>query len=132
MKAQSRFSACTPAKTRRLIVSIANTEIQLLELLRDNVKCGKITRKRIESGLHTPSLGVSVSSRQALELLRQIAPFLKSFKRKRADLAMELYISLTPRNGKCTRSQLARRKQFEQAFLAELPATRIGAKTAAQ
>jgi hypothetical protein len=117
-------------ENRRLVVSVANTEIRLLEFVRDNVKGGQITKKRTESDRHTPSFCYSVSSRQALELLRQIAPFLKSYKRKRAELAMELYISLTPRNGKYTSIQLARRKQFEQAFLAAQPVTRIGGKPA--
>jgi hypothetical protein len=57
-------------ENRRLVVSIANTEIQLLEFVRDNVKGGKITKKRTESDRHTPSFCYSVTSRQALELLR--------------------------------------------------------------
>ena len=107
---------------RRLVVSIANTEIQLLRFVLDEVGAGKITRKRTESDRHTPSFCYCVSSRQALELLRQVVSWLRSYKRLRAELAIEKYAALTPRNGKYSPQMLASRISLENEFLAILPA----------
>jgi hypothetical protein len=104
-------------ENRRLVVSIANTELQLLKFVIDHVGAGKITRKRTTCDRHTPSYCYTITSRQALTLLRQISPFLRSHKRRRADLALEHYESLTPRNGKYSEDQLARRREFEQRLL---------------
>jgi hypothetical protein len=104
-------------ENRRLVVSIANTEVQLLQFVLDEVRAGKITRKRTTSERHTPSFCYSISSRQALSLLRQIMPFLRSYKRQRADLALKHYEFLTPRNGKYTVNLIAARNLFEQELL---------------
>jgi hypothetical protein len=105
-------------ENRRLVVSIANTEIELLRFVHEEVGAGKVTRKRTTSVRHTPSFCYAVTSRQALELLRQVAPYLRSYKRQRAELALARYEAMTPRNGKYTAAQLVARKAFEEAFLA--------------
>ena len=51
-------------------------------------------------------------------MLEQTLPFLKSYKRDRAALILEDYLTVTPRNGKYTAEILARKKAFEQAVLA--------------
>jgi hypothetical protein len=102
---------------RRIVVSIANTEYQILRFVIDQVGAGKITRKKTTSDRHTPSYCYAVTSRQALALLRQIAPHLQSYKRQRAELALRSYELLTPRNGKYTRDQLADRLNFETELL---------------
>src|SRR5262245_33830971 len=112
-------------ENRRLVVSIANTEIQLLEFAIDQVGAGKITRKKSISARHTPSCCYAISSRQALALLRQIGPFLRSYKRHRADRALRLYESPTPRNGRYTEVGLAAREKFERTFLAYVPDARV-------
>jgi len=104
-------------ENRRLVISIANTEFQLLEFVINRVGAGKITRKRTNSDRHTPSYCYSITSRQALALLRQISPFLQSYKRRRADLALERYELLTPRNGKYSVDRISNRRRFEQDFL---------------
>lgn len=106
---------------RRLVVSIANTERQLLEVVADALGAGKITRKKASSDRHTPSYCFAISSRQALALLREIQPHLRSYKRLRAEMALSYYESLTPRNGKYTTELLARRREFEARFLGILP-----------
>ena len=111
-------------ENRRLVVSIANTELQLLNFVIDQVGAGKITRKRSDSDRHTPSFCYAIASRQALNLLRQTSPYLHSYKKRRAELALEHYVSLTPRNGKYTEDLRARRKEFEQQFLSMTPGTR--------
>ncbi|HTU65375.1 MAG TPA: hypothetical protein VMF52_05475 [Steroidobacteraceae bacterium] len=106
---------------RRLVVSIANTELPLLRFVLDEIGAGKITRKRTLSARHTPSFCYAITSRQAMSLLCQIAPWLRTYKRRRADYAIAHYESLTPRNGKYSAQQLADRRDFETRFLAILP-----------
>ena len=119
-------------ENRRLVISIANTEFPLLKFVIDEVGAGKITRKKTTSDRHTPSFCYAVSSRQALALLRQICPYLRSYKKRRAELALRLYESLTPRNGKYTVDLLAERQLFELALLRVVPrndaASRIGSE----
>lgn len=52
-------------ENRRLVVSIANTELQILEFVRDQVQAGKITRKSVISPRHTPSYNFAITSSQA-------------------------------------------------------------------
>jgi len=104
-------------ENRRIVVSIANTEHQILRFVIDQVGAGKITQKKTTSDRHTPSFCYAITSRQALALLRQIAPHLQSYKRQRAELALRCYELLTPRNGKYTRNQLADRLNFERELM---------------
>ncbi len=97
---------------RQLVVSIANTERRLLEWTLDTVGAGKITAKRISSPLHSPSFTYSIANRQALQLLEQIAPYLRSYKATRTQLIPESYINLTPRNGRYTEEIRAERDRF--------------------
>ena len=111
-------------ENRRPVVSVANTELPLLQFLVDHVGVGKITRKRVVSDLHTPSYCYAVSSRQALALLAQVAPYMRSYKRQRAELILAQYQLLTPRNGKYTAALRAARTRFEQALL-DMTATTV-------
>jgi hypothetical protein len=104
-------------ENRRLVISIANTELPMLRFVDAAVGTGKITRKRTSSNHHTPSFCYAVSSRQALALLRQVAPYLRSYKRQRAQLILAQYSVLTPRNGKYSAEMLASRARFEQQLL---------------
>lgn len=61
---------------------------------------------------------IAIWNRQALRLLEQIEPFLRSYKRDRARLVLCDYVPLTPRNGKYTADVLAQRQQFENTLLA--------------
>ncbi len=102
---------------RQLVVSIANTELPLLEFVLEQAGAGKITRKRTVSKAHTPSYCYSISNRQALALLAQITPLLRSHKKQRAELTLLNYEKLTPRNGKYTPDLLAMRNHFENQLL---------------
>jgi len=124
-------------ENRRLVVSISNNDLALLQFVRKVVGAGRITTKRTYSPRHAPSFTYQLSSRQALELLRQTAPLLLSYKAARARLAIAEYVLLTPRNGKYGPGQRARRSEFEARFLAirpqpagfdgrRLPYTRLG------
>lgn len=103
---------------RQLVVSIANTERPLLDFVLGCVGAGKITCKRTAAQHHTPSYCYSISNRQALSLVKQVQPYLRSHKRDRAILILTAYLSLTPRNGKYTPSLEQRRSEFEQGFFA--------------
>jgi hypothetical protein len=105
-------------ENRRIVVSVANTELQLLRFLLGEIGAGPITRKRTTSDRHTPSFCYVVWSRQAMDLLRQVTPFLRSYKRKRAEIALNSYTLLTPRNGKYTAALLEQRCAFEKEFFA--------------
>jgi hypothetical protein len=78
---------------------------------------GKITSKRTRDPRHAASYTYQVSSRQALGLLRQITPYLRSYKARRAQLALERYLAVTPRNGKYSASTAAARASFEAELL---------------
>lgn len=103
---------------RQLVVSIVSTERAILDWVLVQIGVGKLTRKRTVSPRHAPSFTYSVSNRQALALLRQVVPFLRSYKRIRAGMAVDHYVSVTPRNGRYSRAQDAARTQFEADFLA--------------
>jgi hypothetical protein len=101
---------------RQLVVSIANTEIQLLEFVLERVGAGKITRKKVVADHHTPSATYSIANRQALDLLGQTHPFMRSYKRDRTALVLDLYQRAVPRNGKYTHDMDLFRSEFEHRF----------------
>jgi len=67
---------------------------------------------------HTASYAYRVTSRQALALLEQVFPFLRTYKRARAHLALADYLRLTPRIGKYSSAIAKERLEFETTFLA--------------
>lgn len=101
-------------ENRRFVISISNTDAQLLNYVRQAVGAGRITRKRISNSNHTPS---AIDNRHALDLLRQIAPYLRTYKAERAKLVLAHYLRLTPRNGKYSPSQKKERGAFVTKFL---------------
>ncbi len=103
---------------RQLSVSITNTERQLLDWVRQVIGAGRITTKRRYSERHMPSFTYGITNTQALELLRQIAPYLRTHKRLRAELVLDRYKALTPRNGKYSPELLEQREKFIRTVLA--------------
>ena len=79
---------------------------------------GKITNKQATKSHHARHYAYAVYNRQALSLLEQILPYLRSYKRDRAALILKDYLVLTPRNGKYSGETLARKKAFEKTVLA--------------
>lgn len=108
-------------ENRRLVVSISNNELGLLQFVHKAIGAGRITRKRTYSARHAPSFTYQITSRQALELLRQTAALLRSYKAARASLALAEYVRLTPRNGKYNPHLQAERSAFEAKLLAIRP-----------
>lgn len=118
------LSADHRGERRRIVVSISNTDFALLEFVRETVGAGRITGKRTYSERHTPSFAYKVTNRQALDLLSQIAAYLKTYRAQRAQLAIRHYVALTPRNGKYPQEVLQKRGEFEREFLAVGPGPR--------
>ncbi len=108
-------------ENRQLEISISNTEIPLLKFVLECVGTGRITRKKVYSNKHTPSATYIVSNRQALDLLEQITPYLRTYKRKRAKILLADYLRLTPRNGKYTEDLHMERDKFISKFLETKP-----------
>ena len=105
-------------ENRQLALSISNTEYALLEFTQQAVGRGKITRKRTSKSHHTASYTYAIYNRQSLELIRQLLPYLRFYKAKRAELILQQYLPLTPRNGKYSSQLKQRRLAFEQKILA--------------
>ena len=108
-------------ENRQLVISISNTEANLLNYVQNSVGAGRITNKRTYSNNHTPGKTYQISNRQALDFLKQIAPYLKSYKADRAALILDHYIQLTPRNGRYSSLQLKEREAFIEMFFAISP-----------
>jgi hypothetical protein len=102
---------------RQLAVTISSTERQLLEFVKSATGVGKITNKRVSRPHHSPSFTYAVYNRQALVLLEQVTPYLKTYKLDRANLILGNYLELTPRNGKYSPELLSRKSAFEDAVL---------------
>lgn len=105
------------SENRRVVVSVSSTERILLEYLQRAVCAGTITTKKTAAPQHAPGYAWSVRGRQAIALLSQIAPYLRTYKARRARLLLEHYVRLTPRNGKYRPEQLEERRQFETRLL---------------
>lgn len=101
---------------RYLGLTISSTERVLLEWTLRAVGVGTITSKRTYSDKHSPSYTYQVFSQQALGILKQVFKYLRTYKKKRARLAMDNYNKLTPRNGKYSLEILRRRELFIKSF----------------
>lgn len=113
-------------RQRGLVVTISNTEFAILKHVLEVIGVGGITNKRRSRDNHTPSFTYHIADRQALDLLEQIAPFMKSHKAARAKLVLREYLRLTPRNGRYTNDQLAQRGAFIREFFEIRPADVTG------
>jgi hypothetical protein len=103
-------------QNRQLVVSVSSTERTLLEWVLLSTRVGKITSKRTSAPHHAPGLTYTVANRQALALLLQVTPHLRSYKADRARLVLDYYVKLTPRNGKYHDALRAERSEFEHQF----------------
>src|SRR6185437_14534125 len=88
------------SENRRPVVSISSTELPLLAYVRSVISAGRITGKIRAHEHHSPSFAYCITSRQALHLLAQVVPYLRTYKVKRACMLLEDYTRLTPRNGR--------------------------------
>lgn len=117
-------------ENRQLAVSISNTEIALLDHVLLIIGAGKITAKKTQESHHTPSFTYALYNRQALVLLEQIQPYLRTYKRQRSELILADYVRLTPRNGKYSEALKMARNEFEIRLLAILPTAKYSNSSA--
>ena len=78
---------------RQLVISISSTERPILDFARERIGAGKITSKKTAKAHHAPAFTYSIGNRQALNLLLQIQPLLRSYKRQRAALVRDCYLA---------------------------------------
>lgn len=104
-------------ENRQLAVTVSSNERCLLEFIRQSVGVGKITNKRTAKAEHAPQFTFALYNRQALVLLEQVTPYLRTYKRERARLILRDYLRLTPRNGYYTDALRTEREKFETAVL---------------
>lgn len=101
---------------RQLLLTISSTEQALVHWALGRIGAGKVTRKRAVAPGHAPGLTYAIANRQALAVLRQVTPYLRSYKRQRAELVLAKYLDLTPRNGRYTPELRSARASFESEF----------------
>jgi hypothetical protein len=101
-------------ENRRPVVSISSTESYVQSV----VGAGDITGKMCTREHHSPSFAYCITSRQALRLLAQVCPFLRTYKFKRARLLLDEYQGVTPRDGRYTLEQREAREQLVARFFA--------------
>lgn len=103
-------------RQRTIKVDISNGDLKLLKWVKTSVGAGNINLKRPKNKEQAISYTYTIGNRQSLSLLSQILPYLKTYKRKRAEIALKDYIKLTPRNGKYSPKLLVQRERFIQHF----------------
>ena len=64
---------------RQLGISISSTESALLEFVQTAFETGDISSKRRDKTHHAQSYTFAVYNRQALDLLKQVYPFLRTY-----------------------------------------------------
>ncbi len=104
-----------------MAVTVSNNDLALLKYILKVIGVGKITTKKIYKDTHNSSYTYSVYSRQALDLLSQIDSYLRTYKLKRARLALKEYLLVTPRNGKYDEFLLKKKQKFVDKFFLITP-----------
>lgn len=106
----------TGAKFRYPVVSVASTTFELLEFLKKH-HGGSITNKKTYKEHHTPSGVWALRGAMCIPFIADILPFLViSEKKRRAEMIINEYNQVTPRNGKYTPEQLLAKQEFEKKF----------------
>jgi hypothetical protein len=111
-------------ENRQLEISISNTDLSLLRFVKERVGAGRITRKRTYQDNHSRSATYTISNRQALVLLEQVSQYLRTYKAQRAELVLQNYVRLTPRNGFYTPEIAKLRSEFVEGILCANPLRR--------
>lgn len=101
-------------------VSIASTDLELLEWVKSTIGSGKITsKKNYNEEKHKDSYTYTIIYDDAIKLLKDIEPYLVIYKKKsRAQHIISKYKKVTLRNGKYNETQKLIKNQFYIDFLA--------------
>ena len=100
-------------------VSIASTTIELLEFIKFTIGKGVISKKKnYNSDKHKDCYSYILKRNDAISLLIDIYPYLIiPAKKKRAELIISTYKSITPRNGYYTKEMLITKENFYNEFM---------------
>ncbi|MFT9497725.1 hypothetical protein [Anaerosolibacter sp.] len=101
-------------------ITVASTSLELLEWIQSTSKIGYIkSKKNYNPNCHKDSYTYLVKYNDAISLLEQIAPHLIiSQKKMRAQLIIDEYKLLTPRNGRYTPDLIQAKEDFYNRFMA--------------
>lgn len=100
-------------------VSIISTTIELLQWIKEKTKVGTIkSKKNYNKDNHKDSYTYAVKYNDAIELLKQIQPYLIiETKKKRTELILAKYKKATPRNGRYNEQMKANKERFYEEFI---------------
>ncbi|UCZ52613.1 LAGLIDADG family homing endonuclease [Bacillus shivajii] len=104
---------------RRPLISIASTDIELLEYIK-SIAGGSISSKKNDSpNSHKDSYTLTIKKKaEVFALLISINPYLRiSSKKQRAEFILNNYEKVTVRNGKYSQEALTLKQKFEEDFL---------------
>ncbi|KJS19097.1 MAG: hypothetical protein VR72_20420 [Clostridiaceae bacterium BRH_c20a] len=106
---------CYPSPT----ITIASTDYELLQWLRDTLGAGNIVKKRnYNPEKHKDSWALMIRHNCAYELLKCIEPYLIINKKKsRCSLIINEYKRITPRNGRYSEELLQKKEKFYATFM---------------
>ena len=108
-------------KFRYPIVEMTSTTLQMLEKFKECAKGGTIVKQKVYNTNHKQSWCYKLKGDKAIELLTEIKEYLIEPKKKyRADLIVNEYKEVTPRNGKYNEEKLVKKLDFERKFFLEL------------
>lgn len=101
-------------------IGIASISLELLEWVKEISGTGKIKpKKNYKPHFHENSFTYIVKYNDAITMLEMIEPYLViKQKKQRAQLIINRYKSLTPRNGRYSAEQLNAKMQFYKDFMA--------------
>lgn len=101
-------------------ISIASTTIELLNWIKDTVGKGAIKKKKnYDINKHRDCYSYILRRNDAINFLEDIYPYLLiNSKKRRAQLILEKYKALTPRNGSYSAELLKLKKEFYNEFMA--------------
>lgn len=100
-------------------ISITSTTLELLEWIKIVIGKGTITKKKnYNMEVHKDCYSYILRRNDAISLLNDIYPYLIiKAKRKRAELIINTYKSITPRNGYYTKEILIAKENFYNEFI---------------
>lgn len=98
------------------IIEVSSTTLEIVEYLKDHFG-GVISKKNERNPKWKQAYVWKVERRKAIALLKEIVSYLHEPKKKaRAELIIEDYIRLTPRNGRYSEELKKQKLEFEEKF----------------
>lgn len=101
------------------LISIASADLELLQWVQNATGFGTIIKKKnYNPDKHKDSYAINIRYNQAISLLKEIVEFLViTRKKKRAQLILNEYKKVTPRNGRYNKELLDKKTVFYRNFM---------------